>query len=281
MSAVPSAPSVTTSVTPVTGKTAGKTTGSDQQIKGFLENIRTYILLPFDEQVLNTVPEIGHLAPVILTLGVAFISVVTLNYPLAILSASTFEASLLYNVFQMASAFVETPSGLQTPSGPQTPSAPQTPSGLQTPSGPQKPTDKCSSSFQTLTPSRFKYFISQTNNFPISPLYYITFAATYCIQSMLFFNKETSELGPQYSNRPYLALLGGALFIVLYSIYLLAYGCNSITSIVVTIVLAALVGYLISYQNYLLFGKSSVDLMFIPPLARREGLDYICVASKK
>jgi hypothetical protein len=263
MSAVPSAPSVTTSVTPVTGKTAGKTTGSDQQIKGFLENIRTYILLPFDEQVLNTVPEIGHLAPVILTLGVAFISVVTLNYPLAILSASTFEASLLYNVFQMASAFVETPSGLQTPSGP------------------QKPTDKCSSSFQTLTPSRFKYFISQTNNFPISPLYYITFAATYCIQSMLFFNKETSELGPQYSNRPYLALLGGALFIVLYSIYLLAYGCNSITSIVVTIVLAALVGYLISYQNYLLFGKSSVDLMFIPPLARREGLDYICVASKK
>jgi len=39
------------------------------------------------------------------------------------------------------------------------------------------------------------------------------------------------------------------------------------------------VGYLICYQNYLLFGKSAVGLLFIPSLARRSGMDYICVTT--
>lgn len=98
---------------------------------------------------------------------------------------------------------------------------------------------------------------------------------------MYFFSKECSELGPQYSNRPYLAIVGASLFIVLYSMYLFAYGCDSLFSIFFTVLLAALVGYLLCYQNYLLFGKTSVNLLFIPPLARRSGLDYICVTTNQ
>ena len=113
--------------------------------------------------------------------------------------------------------------------------------------------------------------------FPNQPLYFIAFAASYCLQSMMFFSKEASELGPQYSNRPYLAMVGAGIFLALFSIYLLIYGCDSIFTIFFSIFVGALIGLLICYQNYLLFGKDGVNLMFIPPLARRTGMDYICV----
>jgi hypothetical protein len=73
---------------------------------------------------------------------------------------------------------------------------------------------------------------------------------------MYFFSEECSELGPQYSNRPYLAIIASAMFILLYAIYLLAFSCDSGFTLAFTIILGLLVGYLICYQNFLLFGKS-------------------------
>jgi hypothetical protein len=228
----------------------------------FWNNFKELLLIPLDKAIIGTVPEVGHLAPVIFTVGTLFLAAVTLNYPLAVFGATTVEASFLYSVLQMLSNYIVTPTmGISTEA--------------------TSPPGACRSAFQTLTPPRFKYLMSQglKPEFPNSALYYITFAASYCIQVMMFFSKELSELGPAYSNRPYLAILGASLFIVLYSMYLFAYGCDSMFSIFFTVLLAALVGYLLSYQNYLLLGKPGVNLVFIPPLARRSGLDYICVTT--
>jgi hypothetical protein len=223
---------------------------------------KEFLLIPLDKAVINTIPEVGHLSPVILTVGTLFLAAVTLNYPLAIFGATGIQAGLLYNVIQMVSSYGITPTlGISTESKP--------------------PGAACRSAFQSLTPPRFKHLISQglANEFPISALYYITFAASYAIQSMYFFSKELSELGPQYSNRPYLAILGSAMFIVLYGMYLLAYGCDSMFSIFFTVLVGGIVGYLLCYQNYLLLGKPGVNLLFIPPLARPNGLDFVCVTA--
>jgi hypothetical protein len=96
---------------------------------------------------------------------------------------------------------------------------------------------------------------------------------------MYFFSQETSDLGPQYSNRPYLGILGAGMFIALYALYLAAYGCDSIFNLILTSVIGIIVGMLICYQNFLLLGKGGVDLLFIPPIARRAGMDYICVTT--
>ena len=232
--------------------------------KDMWDNFVEFLLIPVDKGVLTAVPEIGHLAPVILSIGTAFIALVTLNFPLMILSGSTVEAYLIYNVLSSASSYTVTPL-LGVIEG-------------------QLPADQrkyCKSFFQTLTPSRFDYLMSKglRADFPNSPLYFISFAAAYCIQSMYFFSEECSELGPQYSNRPYLAIISAAMFVLLYSIYLLAFSCDSGFALTFTIILGLLVGYLICYQNFLLFGKSAVDLLFIPSLARRSGMDYICVTT--
>ena len=227
-----------------------------------ITNIKNSLLLFIDGAVLKLVPEIGHLAPVILTFGAMFISIVTLNYPLGMLSLSTFEASALKSIISMVSGYITIPTDLS-----ESKSAEES-----------KP---CQSSFTKMSPSRFEMFIGKglSNEFPISSLYYITFVACYCIQSLYFFSNECSELGPNYSSRPYLAILGAGMFITLYSLYLISYGCNSLVTILFTILVGFLIGYLICYQNYFLFGKTSVDLIFVPPLTQRSGMDYICVTT--
>ena len=234
------------------------------QQKDMWENFKEFILIPVDKGILTAVPEIGHLSPIILSLGTAFIALVTLNFPLIMLSGSTVEAYLIYNVLSSASSYTVTPL-----------------LGVIEGQLPPEQRKYCKSFFQTLTPSRFDYLMSKglRADFPNSPLYFISFAAAYCIQSMYFFSEECSQLGPQYSNRPYLAIIAAAMFVLLYSIYLLSFSCDSGFTLVFTVMLGLLVGYLICYQNYLLFGKSAVDLLFIPSLARRSGMDYICVTT--
>jgi len=223
------------------------------------DKFKEYLLVPFDKAIIKTAPELGHLSPVIFTIGSLFVSFITLNYPLFVFSLSSVEAFLVYNAISTAAAYTVTPF-TQT-------------------SGQEK--EQCSSFFQSMNPSRFKYFMSHgtVKEFPNSPLYFISFAASYCLQSMSFFSEEASELGPQYSNRQYIGILATLLFITLYSIYLVAYGCDGVFNLLVTIIIGLLVGYLICYQNYFLLGKTGVDLLFIPPIARRSGMDYICVTT--
>ena len=223
------------------------------------DKFKEYLLVPFDKAIIKTAPELGHLSPVIFTIGSLFVSFITLNYPLFVFSLSSVEAFLVYNAISTAAAYTITPF-TQT-------------------SGQEK--EHCSSFFQSMNPSRFKYFMSHgtVKEFPNSPLYFISFAASYCLQSMSFFSEEASELGPQYSNRQYIGILATLLFITLYSIYLVAYGCDGVFNLLITIIIGLLVGYLICYQNYFLLGKTGVDLLFIPPIARRSGMDYICVTT--
>jgi hypothetical protein len=222
------------------------------------------ILIPIDKGVLAVVPEVGHLSPIILSMGTAFVALVTLNFPLMILAGSTVEAYFAYNALRSISSYSITPI-----------------LGVADSQLPPDERKACKSFFQTLTPSRFDYLMSKglRNDFPNSPLYFICFAAAYCIQSMYFFSEESSELGPQYSNRPYLGIIASAMFIVLYTIYLLAFSCDSSFTLIFSVILGLLVGYLICYQNYLLMGKNAVGLLFIPSLARRSGMDYICVTT--
>ena len=214
-----------------------------------------------DQSIVRTLPEIGHLAPIILIFGSLIVSVATLNTPFFVLGISSAEALAFYSLIYNIAGFAVTPfSGLKDTAS---------------------SAEGCTSFFKTLTPSRFKWMISQglRKEFPNQPLYFISFAAAYCIQSMYFFSQESSELGPQYSNRPYLAIISALMFILLYAIYLSVSGCDSSFYLFFTIILGWLVGYLICYQNYLLLGKNSVNLLFLPTLTRRSGMDYVCVTT--
>jgi len=228
---------------------------------GFFESLFEILLIPVDKAVVQVAPEIGHIAPVIFTVGSLFMATVTMNIAYLVLALTSFESLAIQSVIAKVASYASTAASSTAPE--------------------PDDTSKCASYFKSLTPPRFKSFITHgiKNTFPNSPLYFISFAAAYVIQSLFFFSQECSELGPSYSNRPYLAIAGAAMFVLLYALYLLSYGCDSVLVLAGSIVVGSLIGALLCYQNIVLLGKPSVNLLFIPELSRRTGMDYICVTT--
>jgi hypothetical protein len=229
------------------------------------EKFKEFLFLPVDKALLSAAPEIGHLTPVIAVVGTFFVALLTLNPSIALFGVGALEATWLHDILKTVGNYVATPF-----------------SGVETDVDPAK-VAKCSSFFTTLTPSRFKLFMQEglRITWPNSPLYYLSFFAAYCIQSMLLFNDETSNLGPSYYNRPYLASIAAALLLSIYLIYLLIYGCDSLFSMLFSIAFGIFVGLLICMQNNLLFGKQYVNVLHIPPIVRKSDMDYVCVATAK
>jgi hypothetical protein len=232
--------------------------------RSWLELVKEFILIPVDKKVLTVAPEIGHLAPILFTMGSLFFAIVTLNYPVAVFAASSVEASIFYNLISPIADYIATPF-----------------SGIDSSASDRGSAQECRSYFSTLTPSRFQSLIGKglVRSFPNYPLYYLSFAVTYCIQGLLMFRDEASNMGPKYSNRPYMSLIAGTMFLILYSLYLYVFGCDSLLSLVFSAVIGIIIGYLIVQQNMIFLGKPSVDLLFIPPLVKRSGMDYVCVTT--
>jgi len=240
--------------------TAPPAAATNSQAKlGAYDMFRELILIPIDKSIFATLPEIGHLAPIILTMGSLFFAAITMNYPFFMLAFSSLEASLIFKGIQGFASYIETPTTSRT----------------------ESLAAACKSYFQTISASRFRSLLqgSANGSIPNFPLYFISYAAAYCIGALQYFNKECSALGPQYSNRIYLAIASAAMFILLYTLYLLVYHCDGFLKLGISCVIGLFVGYLICMQNASVFGKESVDLLFIPRIVPRTGMDYVCVSS--
>lgn len=247
---------------PVAAPPAANTKASDKKVESLLQTFIKILLTPIDKHLLLVAPELGHLSPVIFTIGTLFIALVTLNYPIFLFSLAAGEATLLHSVLSSTSSYFVNPD-------------------LGTMSDSSREAPECKSYFQSMTPMRFQGFLKKgiSNTFPSTSMYYISFAAAYCLQSIAIFSEECSELGPSYSNRSYLALMGSIMFIILYALYLRSYGCESVLTILFSVFIGVIVGSFLCYQNYALFGKEGVGILYIPPLVKRSGMDYICVST--
>ena len=259
MSGAPSAPPASAGTT---AAAAAAPTGAKSLSQNVLDLFKQLVLIPIDKTALTIVPELGHLAPFLFTMGAAFVGLVTLNPALGLLAAAGGEAYLIRNLFALLAGYVAT-----------VPSA----------YGPSKADSVCDSKLRTMTPARFQGLFANglMDSFPNTPLYFLTFGAVYLIQAMLTFRQEMEALGPQYSNRPYIAILAAALLLAVYAIFLLNYRCTGLISILLTVLLGGFVGVLLSFQNYLIFGKKGVNVLFIAPLERRTGMDFVCVTTNQ
>jgi hypothetical protein len=223
-----------------------------------MSNVYNTVVSPIETAFL----EISKFTPVIFTLGSLFISIFTLNYPIFLLSIASGEAFLIQSVLKNVSAYMATSEGMEE-------------------SKDVGRNPKCKSKYEGSVASRFKSLLDGgiANSIPNSSLFFLSFASAYCIQSMSFFTEESYERGASYSSRPYLGYIAASLCVVLFSIYNLMYQCATPIGVIISVILGLLVGFSLCYQNYLIFGKLGVDMLFIPPLVSRSGMDYICVST--
>ncbi len=213
-----------------------------------------------DPKFLLIIPEICHLAPILFTIGTFIFSLLTLNYPIALFGVAAIEATLLHTPLSMLGTYFLNPNDLRSGNPP----APQ-----------------CKSIFQDITQLRFKDLIDQSlkPNFPHYSLYFLSFVSGYLIQSMTFLSDELSMLGEKQSNRPYLAMLGASMLLAIYVIHLLMFDCSSASILFFSVFVGVLVGIFISLLHYPLGGKQAVNTLFVPPIVKRSGLDYLCVTT--
>ena len=232
------------------------------KLQAAYDMFKQLVLIPIDRTALKITPELGHLAPILFTVGSFIFGLLTLNPALGLFGFAGAEAYLIRNAYELMSSYIAiAPTAFK----------------------PSNSDPVCESSIHTYTPQRFQHLFASgiMDLFPNTPLYYLTFGAVYLIQSMLYFRQEMEALGPQYSNRPYIAILSAALIIALFAVFLLNYKCTGLITVFSTVLLGGFVGVLLAYQNYFLFGKKGVNVLFIAPLERRTGMDYLCVTTNK
>lgn len=229
--------------------------------KGIVEVIRELAIDVIDKKVVKIIPEVAFLSPLLFIGGAALFSLMTLNASVGVLAGSSLAAMIVYTFINSAAGYFTSPS---------------------TGTSPAQTSAECKSSFTTMTPARFSSLIGGglRSSFPSQSLYFIVFAISYIVMSMTFYSKEITELGERYSNKYYLSIIGGSIFIFLYALYLLVFKCDSILSLVGTTTIAILIGIAFSAINYSVFGKWSVNMLFIPELADRKGMDFVCATVK-
>ena len=245
-----------TPAAPAPAPTAPAPTATDSG--GLFSLFYEFIIAPVEARFV----EFSLFSPAIFTLGSLFVAIFTLNYPVFILSLASGEALLLQRVIKGVSTYMATAEGID-----ESKSLGKDP--------------KCKSRYEGSASTKFKGLLDNgiSASFPNSALYFLSFASAYCIQSMSFFSQETYERGYSYSVRPYIAYISAGLSILLFSTFTLMYSCDTPLGVILSVVLGLLIGFAICYQNYLLFGKAGVDILFIPPLVSRSGMDYICVST--
>ena len=212
----------------------------------------------------NKFAEFSHFSPVIFTLGSLFLSLVTLNYPIFLFSLASGEALLAQNVLKGVSDYLVTADSMQHSRKESVESD-----------------MKCKSKYQGSEATKFKYLLDNgfTQSFPNSALYFLSFASAYCLQAMSLFTEECYERGGSYSTRPYIAYISTSLCMILFCMYNLIYSCDTPLGVLFSVLAGLFMGFILCYQNLLLFGKAGVDMLFIPPLVSRSGMDYICVST--
>jgi hypothetical protein len=201
-------------------------------------------------------------SPAIFTLGSLFVSFITLNYPIFLFSIASGEALLIQNGLRGVSSYLNTVESVQE-------------------ARTLGKSEKCKSRYEGSESTKFKYLLDNgiSVTFPNAALYFVSFASAYCIQSMLLFTQECADRGSSYSIRPYLGAGSACMCIILLSLFVLLNSCDSPLGVILSVVAGLLVGFTLCYQNFLLFGKPGVDMLFIPPLVSRSGMDYICVST--
>lgn len=229
--------------------------------KGITDNItwftENYVVFPFMEACLT--------APLMLTVGSAFFAFLALNLPLFFVALSSMEALTLYNLFGQGAGFLATPTTIVN-------------------SKPGQVPDQCVSKFNTTNGYRFRFFLSEGLSADVlnKPLYFLSFITAYLSTAMYQFIPEFTRLGSAYEGRPMTAPISAAVITGIFLLFLYTKGCTSFFGGAASLLIGLLIGVLIAYQNILIFGRSSVNVAFVPELSRRgtQNQDYICVTKK-
>ena len=189
--------------------------------------------------------EVIRLIPDGLFVGTGLFSLMSQNYPVAMLFLTIFETLLISVGLQNLFGYISLPDVL--------PNA-------------EAVGSKCVSGFQSPTLQTMSIFFKMpvTSAYPSPPIFVFTTACMYVLSCMQQFIPEMEGLGPGFSSRFYLGIILSSIVLAIVSIYRFITKCDTMGVILVSILSGFVLGLTLCYQNKTLFGKEAINLMGIP-----------------
>jgi hypothetical protein len=204
--------------------------------------------------------EMARILPDSLVIMSGVMAILTTSLPLGILFGSFLESILFFHVLHKGFSYFDVSFLKQ---------------------GPKAFSNACRTGFTTPTLTDLSLFgTNQTMNaLPSAPIYILSVAIGYIYTAINNQKRELEALGPVYSSRFYISILGMALFLFLISAYRMWAECDSLPVILLTIVIGVIIGSLLTLQNMAFFGPDSTNLTAIPLLRNRAANGeqlYVC-----
>jgi len=142
---------------------------------------------------------------------------------------------------------------------------------------PKGRSDKCTSGYR----NKFMEIFSMLGkNRSLSPsLYILSVATAYIVTTLFSLKTELETFGKNFVTRFYYSIIGLPLFILMFILFNMAYGCFSFPSIIVSVVLGLVTGILLCALHLNIFGKEAINIIGIPLLYEKtaEGSPlYVC-----
>ena len=210
------------------------------------------------------IAEVFRLMPDGVLFGSAFFALLSQSYPMAIFVVTMLEASLVASGLQKLMTYMDLAHTL-----------------------PSLPDDMSKCYPSTFAPSLETLMTlnrdTLSSAFPSFPIFFMSTAAAYIVGSMWSIKRELEALGADYAARFYIAIFVSSLLLFATTTYRLAYGCDGVGILLMTLLLGLTVGGLLAYQNVYLLGRDAVNFAGVPLLVERtkDGKPlYVCTTKQ-
>lgn len=123
--------------------------------------------------------------------------------------------------------------------------------------------------------------LANTSGFPSVPMFVLATTLAYCISNVIQQSDILNELGPDFKAKIPTILTLSAIFIFVFTLYLMINGCNSFMTIMASLLLGTVLGGLCSIVIPTIFGQEAINILGLPLFVRRDNAGmplYICAA---
>jgi hypothetical protein len=113
-------------------------------------------------------------------------------------------------------------------------------------------------------------------------MFFLAAILSYLLNAIQNFGREIKSLSGDLKQRTGIATAFSFLFILAMLMFRYSYKCESFGTLLLSVILGAIVGALIVYQNIAIFGRDSVNVLNIPMI--QSSLEsgkpmYVCAPS--
>jgi hypothetical protein len=122
--------------------------------------------------------------------------------------------------------------------------------------------------------------IGTPSMFPSPTMFFFSGIISYLIGSMQQFGKEIKSFNSDIGVRTTMAIILSFIFIFAMVLFRYTYGCETLGSILTSLILGYIMGILLVFQNMGLFGRDGINILNLPMIEPVKGKPmYVCAPS--